>query len=82
MVIPTMTFYEMYEELAADRLKIEYKRRQLMPKAVKKFRKTLRFPAWELFEYTNPSRHNSYILFFMLRVGKLLKILNLIVFLL
>ena len=64
MVIPTMTFYEMYEELAADRLKIEYKCRQLMPKAVKKFRKTLCFPAWELFEYTNPSRHNSYILFF------------------
>lgn len=82
MVIPTMTFYEMYEELAADRLKIEYKCRQLMPKAVKKFRKTLCFPAWELFEYTNPSRHNSYILFFMLRVGKLLKIQNLIVFLL
>ena len=64
MVIPTMTFYEMYEELAADRLKIEYKCRQLMPKAVKKFRKTLCFPAWELFEYTNPSRHNSFILFF------------------
>lgn len=59
-----MTFYEMYEELASDRSKIEYKRQQLMPKAVKKFRKTLRFPAWELFEYTNPSRRNSYILFF------------------
>lgn len=50
MVIPTMTFYEMYEELASDRPKIEYKRQQLIPKAVKKFRKTLRFPAWELFE--------------------------------
>lgn len=71
MVIPTMTFFEMYEELAADRSKIEYKRQQLMPKAVKKFRKALRFPAWELFEYTNPSRRNSYILFFMQRVDKL-----------
>lgn len=64
MIVPTMGFYEMYEELAADFPKIEYKRQQLMPKAVKKFRKTLRFPAWELFEYTNPTRHNSYILFF------------------
>ena len=65
MIVPTMRFYEMYEELASDRSKIEYKRQQLMPKAVKKFRKTLRFPAWELFEYTNPSRRNSYILFFL-----------------
>ncbi len=64
MVIPTMTFYEMYEELAADRSKIEYKHQQLLPKVVKKFRKTFRFPAWELFEYTIPARHNSYILFF------------------
>jgi len=64
MIVSTMRFYEMYEELAADLHKIEYKRQQLMPKAVKKFRKTLRFPAWELFEYTNPARHNSYILFF------------------
>ena len=64
MIVPTMRFYEMYEELAADLHKIEYKHQQLMPKAVKKFRKTLRFPAWELFEYTNPTRHNSYILFF------------------
>lgn len=64
MVIPSMTFYEMYEELAADRPKIEYKHQQLTQKVVRKFRKTLRFPAWELFEYTNPSRHNSYILFF------------------
>lgn len=64
MLIPSMTFYEMYEELAADRDKIKYKRQQLMPKAVKSLQKANRFPAWELFEYTIPNRHNSYILYF------------------
>lgn len=64
MIVPTMRFYEMYEELATDLPKIEYKHQQLMPKAVKKFRKTKSFPVWELFEYTNPTRRNSYILFF------------------
>lgn len=64
MVIPSMTLYEMYEELAADRSKIEYKYQQLKPKVVKKFRKALRFPIWEMFEYTNPKSHNTYILYF------------------
>lgn len=64
MLIPSMTFYEMYEELTADRAKIEYKRQQLTPRAIKSLRKASRFPAWEWFEYTIPSRHNSYILFF------------------
>lgn len=59
-----MTFYEMYEELTADRAKIEYRRQQLISKAVKSFRNAKRFPAWEWFEYTIPSRHNSYILYF------------------
>ena len=64
MLIPSMTFYEMYEELIADRAKLEYKRQQLTPKAIKSLRKANSFPAWEWFEYTIPSRHNSYILFF------------------
>lgn len=81
MLIPSMTFYEMYEELIADRAKLEYKRQQLTPKAIKSLRKANSFPAWEWFEYTIPSRHNSYILFFMPPTGKLLKILYLIIFL-
>lgn len=64
MLIPSMTFYEMYEELTADRAKIEYKRQQLTPRAIKSLRKASRFPAWELFEYTIPDRHNSYVMYF------------------
>lgn len=64
MVISTMKICEMYEDLIADRSKIDYKHRQLTPKAVKQFRKALRFPAWELFEYTSPRSHNTYILYF------------------
>lgn len=81
MLIPSMTFYEMYEELTADRAKLEYKRQQLTPKAIKSLRKANSYPAWEWFEYTIPSRHNSYILFFMLLTDKLLKILYLTNFL-
>lgn len=81
MLIPSMTFYEMYEELAADYAKLKYKRQQLTPKAIKSLRKANSYPAWEWFEYTIPSRHNSYILFFMLLTDKLLKILYLTNFL-
>lgn len=64
MVIATMKLCEMYEDLAADLPRIEYKHQQLRPKAVKKFRKALRFPVWELYEYTSPRSHNTYILYF------------------
>lgn len=79
MVIPSMTFFEMYEELAADRSKIEYKHQQLMPKVVKKFRRTLHFPAWEMLNtlILVDTIHISY--FFMQLTDKLLKIRNLII---
>ena len=64
MVIATMKLCEMYEDLAADLSRIEYKHQQLRPKAVKKFRKALRFPVWELSEYTSTRSHNTYILYF------------------
>lgn len=64
MVVSSMTFYEIYEELASDNDKIKIKRQQLENKAVRKFKKTAKFPAWELFEYRIPSSGNSYILYF------------------
>ena len=82
MIVPTMRFYEMYEELATDLPKIEYKHQQLMPKAVKKFRKTKSFPVWNFLntQILLGAIHTSY--FFMRQIDKLLKILNLIISLL
>jgi len=59
-----MTSKEMYDNLAADLQKIRIKQSYLLPKAVKKFRKEAKFPAWEWFEYKIPATNNSYIIYF------------------
>lgn len=64
MLIPTMTYKEMYDHLAADLKKVKIKEEYLLPKAVKEFRKERRFPAWRWYEYTIPSTNNKYIIFF------------------
>ncbi len=64
MILLTMTYKEMYDNLAADYKKIKIKQDYLLPKAVKAFRKVTRFPAWQLFEYKIPATNNSYIIYF------------------
>lgn len=78
MLIPSMTFYEMYEELIADRAKLEYKRQQLTPKAIKSLRKANTGNGLNT-QFLAGIIRTSY--FFMLPTGKLLKILYLIIFL-
>lgn len=39
MILPTMTYKEMYDHLAADKQKVEIKKEYLLPKAVKAFKK-------------------------------------------
>ena len=51
MLLTSMTYREMYDHLAADKYKVDIKQEYLRPKAIKAFRKTSRFPAWELYEY-------------------------------
>lgn len=64
MILPTMTYKEMSDHLAADKQKVDIKKEYLLPKAIKKFKKTMQFPAWELFEYTIPSTNNRYVIYF------------------
>jgi len=54
----------MYDHLAADKYKVDIKQEYLRPKAIKAFRKTSRFPAWELYEYKIPATNNQYIIYF------------------
>ena len=54
-----MTYREMYDHLAADKYKVDIKQEYLRPKAIKAFRKTSRFPAWELYEYKIPATNNQ-----------------------
>lgn len=64
MILPSMTYKEMYDHLAADKQKVDIKKAALLPKAVKAFRKELRFPAWLLYEYKIPATNNQYIIYF------------------
>lgn len=64
MLLPTMSYKEMYDHLATDLKKVKIKEEYLLPKAVKEFRKERRFPAWRWYEYTIPSTNNKYIIYF------------------
>lgn len=59
-----MTYKEMYDHLAADKQKVDIKKESLLPKAIKSFRKEMRFPAWLLYEYKIPATNNQYIIYF------------------
>lgn len=59
-----MTYKEIYDHLAADKQKVDIKKDSLLPKAIKKFKKRMKFPAWELYEYTIPATNNKYVIYF------------------
>lgn len=59
-----MTYKEMYDHLAADKIKVDIKKETLLPKAVKSLKKAIKFPAWELYDYTIPSTNNKYVIYF------------------
>lgn len=64
MILPSMTYQEMFDHTANDYEKIQIRKEYLLPKAVKEFKKTKHFPAWIWYEYTIPSTNNKYIIFF------------------
>lgn len=64
MLVPSMTYKEMYDNLAMDYEKIEIKIDQLKSKAIKRLRKVHVFPTVEMFSYRIPSSNNLYNIFF------------------
>ncbi len=64
MIVPSMTYKEMYDHLASDCKKVKIKEEYLLPKAIREFKKERTFPAWRWYEYTIPSTKNKYIIFF------------------
>lgn len=67
MLLPTMTYKEMYDHLANDLKKVQIKEEYLRPKAVREFKKERKFPSWRWYEYTVPATNNKYIIFFLCR---------------
>lgn len=64
MITPSMTYKEMYDHLAKDLKKVEYRKEYYLPKAIKEFRKARKFPVWKWYEYKVPSTNNTYVIFF------------------
>ena len=65
MIVPTMSYPEIYRVLENAAPKIRYKTEQLRPKAVKCFtREVWNYPAWKTFEYTIPATNDTYVIFF------------------
>lgn len=64
MIVPSMTYLEMYNELVADLPKLKIRANTLMGKVVKVFRKTHRYPAWLCYDYTHQESRNKYLISF------------------
>lgn len=64
MITSSMTYKEMYDHLAKDLKKVEYRKEYFLPKAIKEFRKERTFPVWKWFEYKVPSSNNKYVIFY------------------
>ena len=65
MIVPTMSYPEIYYVLENAVPKIRYKMEQLRPKAVKYFtREVWKYPAWKTYDYTIPVTNDTYVIFF------------------
>lgn len=70
MLLPTMTYKEMYDHLVIDKQKVDIKKEYLLPKAIKALKKAKKFPACEYFDYKIPTTNNQYIIFFYAQNNK------------
>lgn len=64
MIVPSMNYKEMYDNLAKDLAKVEYRKNYYLPKAIKVFKKTRKFPTWQWYDILIPSTNNQYVVFY------------------
>ena len=64
MIVPTMTYREIYDALSADIDKLQIKAKALMPKMIKQFKKEGQFPAWKWVEYTHQQSRNKFLIIY------------------
>lgn len=64
MIVPSMTNWEVYNELDGDLPKLRIRANTLMAKVTKEFRKRRKFPAWQCYEYTHQESKNNYLISF------------------
>ncbi|MFR9541613.1 MAG: hypothetical protein SNH27_06130, partial [Rikenellaceae bacterium] len=64
MIVSRMSCVEMYDNLVADRPKIEIKIEYLRSKAIKELKKARKFPAVVTYKYKIPATLNEHIIYF------------------
>ena len=64
MVLLSMTYKEMYDNLASDKQKVDIFKNKQLPRVVKAFKTEGKFPNCKCYEYTVPATKNQYIVFF------------------
>ena len=64
MILSTMKYKEIYDNLIKDKKKVDIKKEYLLPKAIKALRKAKKYPAYVYFDYKIPATNNHYLIFF------------------
>ena len=64
MILPSMSYKEMFDAIAADVQKIQIRIDKIYPKVVRQFKKSRSFPMWYIDEYTIPSTNNQHVIFY------------------
>lgn len=67
MVLPSMTYREIYDDLEKDKSKIKQRINKICPKVVREFKKSKSFPLMHVDEYKIPATNNQYIIFYYAR---------------
>jgi len=64
MILPSMSWKEMFDAIGADVPKVNIRVDKIRPKAIKFFRKSTSFPVWYIDEYKIPATNNLHVIFF------------------
>ena len=59
-----MNLHEVWENIAKELPKLEWKRDALFPKTANEFRRNYSYPVWKLYDYKSPMTHNPFVIYF------------------
>ncbi len=69
MITLSMTYKEMYDNLAEDKQKVDIFVERQLPRAIKAFKTEKKFPNCKCYEYTIPATNNHYIIYFYVEIS-------------
>ena len=64
MIVNNMNLHEVWENIAKELPKLEWKRDALFPKTANVFRRNYSCPVWKLYDYKSPMTHNPFVIYF------------------